>query len=428
MKTQAMLETSCHTSQTIRTPPGQRGFTMAELMIAMAVFTVIIGAVVMLFSKSQTIFRTEQGVSEMDQNARLLMDFLTRDIQQSKENALGLGSRFRSIYSYNGPEGKTDEITIVSSDTDSKMPISALPMIAASTRDFSVADRYVEILPNGASRADLFSIAGTFLPNEEFIVSAPRADGSLQFDFLKVKSARVTPEGAIGISFDPVEHRGVEPEVPFGGTYEGGAFTLRPTSIKRYFVDRKSDREHPTFSLAVNDGAAIPIARNVVAFQLRYLEVRDGEVEGQWVKQQNISRLYKVLAVEVTMTARTEIKSDQQAERLVTLASVIRPRLVPGGDFGSSPGGGGPGSPGLPGDGPGGSGGPGGGGNGGDGPGGGGTGGGPGGYGAGGSGGGYGSGGNGGGQGGAGDDFGYKHETRRIGKQPRLGERLNPRP
>lgn len=428
MKTQAITETSCHTSQTIRTSPGQRGFTMAELMIAMAVFTVIIGAVVMLFSKSQTIFRTEQGVSEMDQNARLLMDFLTRDIQQSKENALGLGSRFRSIYSYNGPEGKTDEITIVSSDTDSKMPATALPMIAASTRDFSVADRYVEILPNGASRADLFSIAGTFLPNEEFIVSAPRADGSLQFDFLKVKTASVTPGGAIGISFDPVEHRGVEPEVPFGGTYEGGSFTLRPTSIKRYFVDRKTDREHPTFSLAVNDGEAIPIARNVVAFQLRYLEVRDGEVEGQWVKQQNISRLYKVTAVEVTMTARTEIKSDKQAERLVTLASVIRPRLVPGGDFGSSPGGGGPGSPGLPGDGPGGSGGPGGGGSGGDGPGGGGTGGGPGGYGSGGGGGGYGSGGNGGGQGGAGDDFGYKHETRRIGKQPRLGERLNPRP
>src|SRR6185503_9331713 len=230
-------ENSSPNAQPVHSGGDARGFTLAELMIAMGVFTLIIGSVVTLLGKSQTIFRTEQGVSEMDQNARLLMDFLTRDIQQSKENALGLGSRFRSIYSYNGPEGKTDEITIVSSDTDSKMPISALPMIAASTRDFSVVDRYVEILPNGASRADLFSIARAFLPNEEFIVSAPRADGSLQFDFLKVKTAQVTPDGAIGISFDPVEHRGVEPEVPFGETYEGGAFTLRPTSIKRYFVD-----------------------------------------------------------------------------------------------------------------------------------------------------------------------------------------------
>ncbi len=403
----------------------QRGFTMAELMIAMAVFTLIIGSVVALLGKSQTIFRTEQGVSEMDQNARLLMDFLTRDIQQSKENALGLGPRFRSIYSYNGPEGKTDEVTIVSSDTESKLPSGALPLTAASNKPFSTGDRYVEILPNGASRIEPMSVINALLPDEEFLISASLQDGSLQFDFIKIKSAKLTAEGAVGVSFEPVEHRGVEPEVAFGGIYEGGSFSLRPCTIKRYFVDRKTDHEHPVFALSVNDGQAITIARNVVAFQVRYLEVKDGEVEGQWVKQQNISRQYKTSALEVTMTARTEIKSDQQAERLVTLASVIRPRFISGGAFGSSPGGGGgTSSPGLPGDG--------------------GTGGGSG------YGGGDGSGGNGGGGGypgssgssgrggfgsdGSGDESGgfgnggYNHETRRIGKQPKLGERLNPRP
>lgn len=413
-----------------RLPGGdQRGFTMAEMMIAMAVFTLIIGSVVMLLGKSQTIFRTEQGVSEMDQNARLLMDFLTRDIQQSKENALGLGSRFRSIYSFDGPEGKTDEITIVSSDTESKLPAAALPLIAASTKDFATGNRYVEILPNGASRVEPLAVINALTPDEELIVSATRQDGSVQFDFIKVKSARITPEGAIGISFEPVDHRGVQPEVPFGATYEGGSFTMRPVSLKRYFVDRKTDHEHPMFGLSLNDGPAIPIARNVVAFQLRYLEVKDGEVEGQWVKQQNISRLYKTTAVEVTMTARTEIKSDQQAERLVTLASVIRPRLVSGSAFGSSPGGGnGTSSPGFPGDGVGGGGGGNGGGDG--------AGGGPGGSGYPGDGGsgGYGSDGRGGSFGsgdGSGNGLGsggYNHETRRIGKQPKLGERLNPRP
>lgn len=395
---------------------------MAELMIAMAVFTLIIGSVVALLGKSQIIFRTEQGVSEMDQNARLLMDFLTRDIQQSKENALGLGSRFRSIYSYNGPEGKTDEVTIISSDTETKLPAAALPLIAASTRPFSTGDRYVELLPNGASRVEPMAVINALTPNEEFIISAYREDGSVQFDFIKVKTAKVTAEGAIGVSFEPVDHRGVEPEVRFGDVYEGGSFTMRPCAIKRYFVDRKTDQEHPTFALSVNDAPAIPIARNVVAFQVRYLEVKDGEAEGQWVKQQNISRQYKTAALEVTMTARTEIKSDQQAERLVTLASVIRPRFISGGAFGSAPGGGGGASaPGLPGEG---------------GPrGGGGYGGGDG---SGGPGSGYSGGSGSGGQGEFGSDGGadgsggfgaggYNRETRRIGKQPKLGERLNPR-
>lgn len=427
MQSNEARENTCSHDVHLLSCEEEHGFTLAELMIAMGVFTLIIGSVVMLLGKSQTIFRTEQGVSEMDQNARLLMDFLTRDIQQSKENALGLGSRFRSIYSYNGPDGKTDEVTIVSSDTESKLPAAALPLIAASTKSFSTGDRYAELLPNGASRVEPMAVINALTPDEEFIISASRQDGSLQFDFIKVKSARLTAEGAIGISFEPVEHRGVQSEVRFGDTYENGSFTLRPATIKRYFVDRKTDQEHPTFVLSVNDAPAIPIARNLVAFQVRYLELKDGEVEGQWVKEQNISRQYKTAAVEVTMTARTEIKDDQQAERLVTLASVIRPRFISGGAFGSSPGGGGTSSPGVPGDG--------GTAGGGDGPGGSGGGYPGGGY----PGGGYPGGSGSDGGGGVGSDRGgdgsgrtngdgYNHETRRIGKQPRLGERLNPRP
>jgi prepilin-type N-terminal cleavage/methylation domain-containing protein len=401
----------------------EQGFTLTELMIAMMVFTLVIGSVALLVGKSQAIFRTEQGVSEMDQNARLLIDFLTRDIQQSKENALGFGNRFRSIYSYNGPEGKTDEVTVVSAETDSKIPAAALPMLAGSKKEFSAKDGYVELLPNGATGATTHDVINTLAPGEELILSSTRADGSLQFDFIKAQKATLTHDGLIGLSFQMVVHRGVEPEVPFGEPYEGGNFAVRPVTLKRYFVDRQ-EKENPVFSLQINDGKPIPISRNVVAFQLRYLEVRDGEVEGQWVKQQNISRLYKTIALEVTMTARTEIKNDPQAERVVTLASVIRPRSVPGGAYGSAGStGGGPSFPGVPGDG-----GVGGGGNGdgspGSGPG------------LSGGGGGSGFGPNGGSGSGSGvsDDGsggfgnrGYNHVTRRIGRQPRLGERLNPR-
>jgi len=248
---------------------------------------------------------------------------------------------------------------------------------------------------------------------------------------VKVTGARITPEGALGLSFNPVDHKGVQPEVPYGSVYEDGVFTMRPVSIKRYYIDRE-DKNHPHFALTVNDGEPIAISRNVVAFQLRYLEQQQGEIEGKWVKEQTVSRGTRTLAVEVTMTARTEIKGDPEAERLVTLASVVRPRHLPGDGFGSSGGTRNPGfpgeggGPGEPGDGSGG----GGGGNGGDDPGGGpgGTGRGPGGDGFGGPGGGGGGGGFGNGSGlDGGPGFGsggYRHETRRIGRDPKLGQRL----
>jgi prepilin-type N-terminal cleavage/methylation domain-containing protein len=400
----------------------ERGYTLTELMIAMLVFTVIMGSVFLLVNKSQTIFRTEMGVSEMDQNARLAIDFLTRDIQQSKENALGLGKNFRSIYSYNGPGGKTDEITIVSSDTETEIPSAGLPLVAAKPVDFSANQGSVQVYPNQSGNLLSPEVLDKIKPGEDFIVSTQLQGGTIQFDFIRISSATLTQENAIELKFDRVDHRGVVPEVPFGSTYLGGSFTMRPVSIKRYFVD-KSEKDHPSLALSVNNSEPIVISRNVVAFQLRYLEQEEGEIDGVWVKEQNISREFKVLAVEVTMTARTEVKDDSQVERLVTLASVIRPRTLPDGTFGSSgssgssPGGaddgggpgsgpGGPGNPGVPGF-PGGNG----------------------------SGGGFGDGsGNGGGfgpasgngqsGGGAFGEGGYNHRTRRIGRDPRLGERL----
>jgi type II secretory pathway pseudopilin PulG len=422
-KRTTILEKNLMAGRSVSNPAG--GFSLVELLIAMMVFTVIMGSVITLVVKSQRIFSIEQNAAEVNQNGRLLIDFLTRDIQQSKENGLGLGQRFRSVYSYNGPEGKTDELTIVSSDTDTKVPSRALPLIPASNRPFSPREGFVEVIPNGAGSLVAADVAGLIQQNEEFVVSTVFPDGAIQFDFLKVKGVQITHDGTLGISFEAVAHKGVEPEMPFGGVYENGAFSLRPVSIKRYFVDR-TDREHPSLALSVNDGEPITIARNVVSFQLRYLQTRDGETEGQWVKQQNISTSYKTDAVEVTMTAKTETAVDQKAERLVTLASVIRPRTTPSGSFGSA-GSGGTSSPGLPGEG-----GNGGGGNGdGFGPGDGSGGGNGGGSGDGSAG--RGSGGRGNGSGIGNDDDGmgkggYNRQTKRIGKQPKLGERLNERP
>src|SRR6185503_17459267 len=281
MKTE--IKTQKAKEDAIKNEAGQQGFSLAEMMIALVVFTMIAGSVLLLLSKSQAIFRSEQGVSEMDQNARLLMDFITRDIQQSKENGLGLGPKFRSIYSNNGPDGKTDEVTIVSGETDTRVPAAALPLIAASQKNFSTSEHYVEIIPNGAARVEPVDVVNSISPNEEFLVSGYRADGAVQFDFIRARNAKVTPDGVIGMTFDTVDHPGIQPEVPYGGVYENGTYSIRPCAIKRYFVDRLTDKSHPNFALSINDGPPINIARNVVAFQVRYLEMKDGEVDGSWV-------------------------------------------------------------------------------------------------------------------------------------------------
>ncbi|MEW6129881.1 MAG: prepilin-type N-terminal cleavage/methylation domain-containing protein [Acidobacteriota bacterium] len=397
----------------------ENGFSLPELLISMVVFTIIMGSIMTLMLKSQRIFTTEQNAAEMNQNGRLLIDFLTRDIQQSKENALGLGPRFRSVYSNNGIDGKTDELTIISSDTETGIPSKALPLIPASTRAFNILDKFVELIPNTAGGLEAKDVVAAFQPDEQFIVSSVLQDGTIQFDLIKIKSAGLTMTGAMGVSFEPVEYAGIKPEVPFGITYMDGAFSVRPATIKRYFID-KSDKENPSLALSINSASPMTISSNITAFQLRYLEVKEGESDGQWVKEQNISSQYRTNAIEVTMTARMEDPA-KKSDQMYTLATVIRPRTTPTGAFGNSGGGATAGAPGA-----GVNGGTGGGNGGGDG------------FGDGdgngfgdnggafgrGNGSGYGDG-SGSGDGGSLGRGGYNHNVRRIGKTPRLGEKLN---
>ena len=312
----------------------ERGFTLTELLIAMMVFTVIMGSVITLLVKSQAVFKTEQGVSTMDQNARLMMDFLTRDIEESKENAVGLGDNFRPIYSYNGPEGTTDELTILSSDTQSKIPGAALPLLPSTgtlgSQQFSVNQGYVQLMPNTVGGVTPGAVVNSIQSGDYFVVSTTQANGAIQFDIIQAKAAELTKQGAVGLSFTPVQPKGVQSEIAFGSTYTNGSFAMRPIEVKRYFVN-KENRPHPVFSESINGGAPISIARNVVAFQLRYLQMMDGDTQSYWVPQQNIAHNFKTLAVEVTLTARTEIINDKTSQRLVTLASVIRPRFQSGG-------------------------------------------------------------------------------------------------
>jgi prepilin-type N-terminal cleavage/methylation domain-containing protein len=386
-------------------PIKEGGFSLTELIIALMVFTVIAGSVVLLLVRSERIFRAEQDVAEMDQNARLAIDFLTRDIQQSRENAAELGPTFKPIYSHNGPDGKTDQITIISSEADTHIPAAALPLLPTSLQPFSALDRYVELMPNSAGQLDPKEVITKIRSDEYMIISSVLEGGSVQFDIIKARSARLNRDGSIGLSFDPLEPKGVQPEIPFGSIYEL-PYAIRPVSIKRYFVDR-SEGDHPALAYSINDGPPIHIARDVVAFQVRYLEVKDGELHGQWVKEQTPSSQYRTEAVEVTFSTRTKSAADEQSERLVTLASVIKPRYPSAGlgRLGSGgagtrppdiPTGGGPTATGVP-------------------------------PGLGSPGGASGSGsadGSGMGLGGT----GYRNETRRVGPSgPRLGRRLNPR-
>jgi len=70
-------------------PGSDRGFTLVELMIAMAVGLVLLGAMYGVFTMHNKIFGTQEQIAEMQQNARTAMDMMTREIRMAGYNPTG---------------------------------------------------------------------------------------------------------------------------------------------------------------------------------------------------------------------------------------------------------------------------------------------------------------------------------------------------
>ena len=66
------------------------GFSLVELMIAMAAGLVIIGAAYQSFTAQQKIYAAQDRVTEMQQNARAGLDFMTRELRMAGYNPRGI--------------------------------------------------------------------------------------------------------------------------------------------------------------------------------------------------------------------------------------------------------------------------------------------------------------------------------------------------
>ncbi|MDP2663905.1 MAG: prepilin-type N-terminal cleavage/methylation domain-containing protein [bacterium] len=66
------------------------GFTLTELLVTIAIFLLITGAVYSGFLLSQRAYRASELASELSQNGRVVLERITREIRQAKEIATEL--------------------------------------------------------------------------------------------------------------------------------------------------------------------------------------------------------------------------------------------------------------------------------------------------------------------------------------------------
>ena len=85
---------NAHTQQPRKVPFARQGFTLVELMVAMALSTIVVLATLSIMVASQRSYQTEEEQGYIQQTARAALDFLSDDLRRA---ALGLPAQEEAV-------------------------------------------------------------------------------------------------------------------------------------------------------------------------------------------------------------------------------------------------------------------------------------------------------------------------------------------
>ncbi len=109
----------------------QRGFTLIELMVALALGLIISAAATMLFLTSQKSYSLQQGVAELQDNANFGLNYITQDIRLSNLNVNVSNINDETLYG--GIVLTSSENATKTSDTPPKTLSNLAPSIVGTT-------------------------------------------------------------------------------------------------------------------------------------------------------------------------------------------------------------------------------------------------------------------------------------------------------
>src|SRR3546814_6197665 len=85
-----------------RSGSGQAGFSLVEFMISLVLGLIVIGGVTTVFLSNQQSYRSNEGLSQLQENSRIAFELMARDIRQTGLTGCGNDGRIANVLA-NGP-------------------------------------------------------------------------------------------------------------------------------------------------------------------------------------------------------------------------------------------------------------------------------------------------------------------------------------
>ncbi|OGP81224.1 MAG: hypothetical protein A2Z13_08870 [Deltaproteobacteria bacterium RBG_16_64_85] len=282
---------------------GRSGFTLVEVLAAVAILTIAMAAVFSTFDFQQKSYTTQSRIAEMQQNLRLAEAYLDRDIRMA-----GYG-----IPSAGAPEGVTVPVGLLPSGTairtlfpvDSTAGPDSLYILYLYDMDTNQPPTTnTNIMLSGSGQVSVASISGFLAGGGELVLITDGITADL-FETSAAAGGVLTFGG--GMNYNTAAH----PKFPAGGYGVGPpASTVAKARFLRYFIDSVTDPVHPTLMVdrMMAGQAPQPVADDIEDMQFRYGLDTTGTPDGivdTWVDNVTTAQITQIRQVRIFLLART---------------------------------------------------------------------------------------------------------------------------
>jgi prepilin-type N-terminal cleavage/methylation domain-containing protein len=250
---------------TFRTPPaiplGRRGSTLIEVLTAVAIFSIVLTAAFATFTFQKQSYTTQTHVAEMQQNMRVAIDTLLRDIRMG---GYGVDSDINVPLSVVGGGSGTIVMRGFQGVDGDNTAADGIYILYAYDMDNTVVD-LTNTLTTGAITADNngMTVGVTAGTGTRF----RSGDAVLLNNGTTADLYAVTGSGSNFVTFDAVEALNASGHV--GNFYDIGSKVSRARFV-RYWIDT-TDPAHPTLMVTRLPGAVSqPVADDIEDLQFVY--------------------------------------------------------------------------------------------------------------------------------------------------------------
>jgi prepilin-type N-terminal cleavage/methylation domain-containing protein len=241
------------------------GFSLVEVMAALAILAIAMTAVFATFTTQQKAFTAQSRVAEMQQNLRQAVEYMSRDLRMAgygiydnvtlPNNMVATGvTSLRFLFAKDNTTGPDQVYVLYRFDMDASQPPTQLSGAMPTYSSGTTVDNVF-----GYDNSDLFLVT----------------DGT-KSDLFKITA---TPGGGVipHASSESYNQAGAHTDWPASGYLGSPPAIVAKARFARYFIDT-TDPAHPTLMVDRMTGqAAQPVADDIEDMQLEYIVDSNGD-------------------------------------------------------------------------------------------------------------------------------------------------------